>query len=257
MERNELGSDGDRDLLQLPDIGKFIATVRKRFNVSAEESRLLREKMRETAEIQAGGYLVREGERIHYSSLILEGFACRCKTSADGDRQIMEIQIPGDFVDLHSYPLEVLDHDICALSDCTIVKFPHEYITALIEESPRLGRILWFSTMVDASIHREWIVNIGSRSGKARIAHLLCELYCRSEVVGMAQNYSFILPLNQTQIGECLGFTQMHVNRMLKELREDGLATISAHRVRIQDWDGLSELAQFTDDYLYLKKRTA
>ena len=239
----------------LPDIWKFLATIRVRFSLSETEAGLLKDAMLDTAVFAPGEYLVREGQRIHYSSLILEGFACRCKDTPDGDRQIMEIQIPGDFVDLHSYPLEVLDHGICALSECRIVKFMHEDISRLIDESPRLARILWFATMVDASIHRQWIVNIGSSQGKARIAHLICELYCRCEVVGLTVDHSFWLPLNQTQIGECLGFTQMHVNRMLKELREQGLVTFQSQKVNIHDWDGLVELAQFDPDYLYLKKR--
>lgn len=239
----------------IPDIWKFLATIRTRFELSAHEVDLLSDAMRDTAVFAPGEFLVHENERIHYSSLILDGFACRCKDSADGERQIMEIQIPGDFVDLHSYPLEVLDHSICALSECRIVKFMHEDISRLIDESPRLARILWFATMVDASMHREWIMNIGSRSGKARIAHLFCELYHRCKVVNLTTNYSFWLPLTQTQIGECLGFTQMHVNRMLKELREQSLVTFQAQRVEIHDWDGLSELAEFDPNYLYLKKR--
>jgi len=251
----------DRDIMDsygresTPDIWKFLATVRRRFRLSEEEAGLLKDAMRETAVFAPGEYMVREGDRINYSSLILEGFACRCKDSPDGMRQIMEIQIPGDFVDLHSYPLEVLDHGICALSECRIVKFPHAEISRLIDESPRLARIMWFTTMVDASIHRQWIVNIGSRSGKARIAHLLCELYHRCKVVGLTTDHSYWLPLNQTQIGECLGFTQMHVNRMLRELREQGLVTLQSQKVKIHDWEGLSELAQFDPDYLYLTPR--
>ena len=254
QDRDPLDSAGRGSL---PDIWKFLASVRTRFALSETEAGLLKDAMCETAVFAPGEYLVREGERIHYSSLILEGFACRCKDSQDGERQIMEIQIPGDFVDLHSYPLEVLDHGICAMSECRIVKFMHADISRLIDESPRLARILWFATMVDASIHREWIMNIGSRSGKARIAHLFCELYSRCEVVGMTTDHTYWLPLNQTQIGECLGFTQMHVNRMLKELREKNLVTFQAQRVQIHDWNSLCKLAEFDPTYLYLTRREA
>ena len=202
-----------------PDIEKFVANIRRRYEFTASETLLLQDRITEIASFTPGEFLVREGEKIGYCSLILEGFAARCKETRGGDRQIMELQIPGDFVDLHSYPLEVLDHGICALAHCTIAKLYHKDITMLIDEHPRLARILWFSTMVDASIHREWIMNIGSRSGSARIAHLLCELYCRYEVVGLTQDRRFPFPLNQTQIGECLGFTQVHVNRLLRDLR--------------------------------------
>ncbi len=255
MSEDEKRVSVERDEGQRPDIGKFISTVRKRYEFSVAEAGLLEERMAETKVYEPGEYLVREGERIGYSSLILEGYACRCKDDPEGNRQIMEIQIPGNFVDLHSYPLEVLDHGICALSPCKIVKFYHHDISELIEKSPRLARILWFTTMVDASIHREWIMNIGSRSGKARIAHLFCELYCRSEVVGLASDHTYYLPLNQTQIGECLGFTQMHVNRMLKDLREEGLVSFRGQEVQIHNWEALRDLADFTSDYLYLSDR--
>ncbi|MFB0611135.1 Crp/Fnr family transcriptional regulator [Aurantiacibacter poecillastricola] len=240
-----------------PNIDKFVATVRKRYDFSPAEAELLRDRMTETQSYAPGEYLVNEGDRIGYSSLLLEGYAARSKDTSDGERQIMELQIPGDFVDLHSYPLEVLDHGICALSRCTIVKLHHEDISALIEAHPRLARILWFSTMVDASIHREWIMNIGSRSGKARIAHLLLELLCRCEVVGLADGDAYWFPLNQTQIGECLGFTQMHVNRLLKELREQELVVVRSQQVEVLDRDGLEKLADFNPSYLYLDERTA
>lgn len=247
----------DRRADEAVDIGKFVASIRRRYEFSDDEVRLLQERMAETQTFAPGEYLVREGERIGYSSLIIDGFACRCKDNLDGQRQIMEVQIAGDFVDLHSYPLEMLDHAICTLSHCTIVKFYHPDISEIIDLSPRVARILWFTTMVDASIHRQWIVNIGSRSGKSRIAHLLCELYSRSEVVGLADGYSYRLPLNQSQIGECLGFTQMHVNRLMRELREDGLATLQSQTVRIQDWEGLQKLAEFDPAYLYLNERAS
>ena len=240
-----------------PDIEKFVAKIRRRYEFTASEALLLQDRITELASFTPGEFLIKEGEKIGYSSLILEGFAARCKDTRAGDRQIMELQIPGDFVDLHSYPLEVLDHGICALGHCTIAKLYHDDITLLIEEHPRLARILWFSTMVDASIHREWIMNIGSRSGAARIAHLLCELHCRYEVVGLTKGHSFPFLLNQTQIGECLGFTQVHVNRLLRDLRESKLVSFQDRRAEIHDWDGLCDLADFEPSYLYLDKREA
>ena len=240
---------------EAPIIARFLRAIRQRFTLSDVEAQLLESKMLETQSYGPGDFLVLEGERVTYSSLLLEGYACRCKDDPHGDRQIMEIQIPGDFVDLHSYPLEVLDHAICALSDCKIVKFAHSDISQLVHESPRLARILWFATMVDASIHREWIMNIGSRAGKVRVAHLLCELFCRSEVVGLTDGHSYPMPLSQIQVGECLGFSQMHVNRLMRELREMGLVTMNSRRVDIHDWDGLREVAEFDATYLYLGSR--
>jgi CRP-like cAMP-binding protein len=104
--------------------------------------------------------IVPEEQRINFSSLLVEGPTCRSKYMENGERQIMEIDVPGDFVDLYSYPLEWLDHSVTSLTPCKIAKLPHDKITELISADPRLGRILWFATMVDASIHREWLVCI-------------------------------------------------------------------------------------------------
>ena len=238
-----------------PDISKFLATVRQRFSLSEHEGDLIAAHFQDVIELKAGDYLVREGQKVGYCSLILEGFAARFKETAAGERQIMEVQIAGDFVDLHSYPLEVLDHSIAALTPCKIARLPHRALTQLIEDHPRFARILWFATMVDASMHREWLLNIGTRNGMARIAHLMCEIYSRSQLVGLTEGNTFRFPLSQTQIGECLGYTQMHVNRMLKKLRESGLIAGTGQVVEILDLDGLKELGEFDPAYLYLSGR--
>ncbi|MEN7536030.1 Crp/Fnr family transcriptional regulator [Aurantiacibacter flavus] len=238
-----------------PDISKFLATIRQRFSLSEHEGDLIASHLQEVIELKAGDYLAREGQKIGFSSLILEGFAARFKETATGERQIMEVQIPGDFVDLHSYPLEVLDHSIAALTPCKVARLPHRALTRLIEDHPRFARILWFATMVDASMHREWLLNIGTRNGMARIAHLMCEIYSRSQLVGLTDGGKFRFPLSQTQIGECLGYTQMHVNRMLKKLRQCGLIAGTGQVVDILDWEGLRQLAEFDPAYLYLSGR--
>ena len=218
---------------------------------------MLAGRIQHTDTFERDEFMVREDERIHYSSLILEGFACRAKYNEDGSRQITQLQIPGDFVDLHSYPLEVLDHSIVALTNCKIAKLHHKDITDLIDHHPRLARILWFSTMVDAAMHREWIQNIGSREGKARIAHLICEIHARAEVVGLANGGTMAFPLTQAQLGECLGFSQIHVNRLLRMLREDGFLTFKEKTVTIHKMEEFCALADFDANYLYLTKRTS
>ncbi|MBH5322310.1 Crp/Fnr family transcriptional regulator [Aurantiacibacter sediminis] len=240
-----------------PDIEKFISTIRKRFDFSDAEAEKLSERITLTTTFDREEFLVREDERIHYSSLILDGYAARAKYNEDGSRQITQLQIPGDFVDLHSYPLEVLDHAIVALTPCTIAKLHHTDISELIDEDPRMARILWFSTMVDAAMHREWIQNIGSREGKARIAHLICEIHARSEVVGLADNGTFSFPLTQAQLGECLGFSQIHVNRLLRMLREEGYLTFKEKVVTIHKMEAFCDLANFDANYLYLSKRSS
>lgn len=235
-------------------IETLIAKIQQRSALSEEEQELLRSRMTEAVVYPAGSVMVTEGERIRHSLLLAEGLACRSKYMVDGARQIMEFEIAGDFVDLHSYPLERLDHSITAITDCRMIKLQHRDINSLIEQHPRFARILWFMTMVDASIHREWLVSLGSRSGAHRVAHLFCEMFHRSRVVGLTDGFTYDFPVTQADLGEALGFTSVHVNRVLRELRERNLATFQAKRVRIENLDVLEEFAQFDPGYLYLQR---
>ncbi len=238
-------------------IEKLIATIQERYAFSEEEADLLRSKMMETIDFKQGDVIVPEGREITYCSLLVDGFSCRSKYTADGARQIMEFNIPGDFVDLHSYPLEFLDHSITALTDCRVAKLQHKDLTSLIESNPRLGRILWFATMVDASIHREWLVCLGSRAGATRVAHLFCEMFYRLRIVGLTKDTSYSFPVTQTELGQALGFTPIHVNRVLKDLRDQGLLTFRNSTVDIHDLKALEETADFDPAYLYLERRSS
>lgn len=236
-------------------IDKLIAKIKKRYAFSDAEENLLRSKMREQVEFNAGDVMVAEGDEISYSSLLIDGLACRSKYTRDGDRQIMEFGIPGDFLDLHSYPLESLDHSVTAISDCRIIKLQHRDITELIRSHLRFARIFWFATMTDASIHREWLVNLGARSGVGRVAHLLCEMYFRLRVVGMTSGTSYHFPVTQDELGQALGFTPVHTNRLLRELRDRDLVTFRAKTVSIRDLADLQNVAGFDADYLFLEPR--
>jgi CRP-like cAMP-binding protein len=237
-------------------IEKLLLKIRHRYRFSEEQARALRAAIVDTQTFGADQIIVPEHEPVSFSSLLVEGLACRSKYLAEGERQIMEIDVPGDFVDLHSYPLEWLDHSVTALTPCTIAKVPHEKITALIVDDPRISRILWFATMVDASIHREWLVSIARRSALERIAHLFCEMYYRLKVVELTDGLSYDFALTQIEVGEALGMTPVHVNRMLRELKEKGLVTFRGKGVTIHDLAALERTAGFDPSYLFLESRS-
>lgn len=202
--------------------------------------------------VPAGGDLVREGARPEVSMLVLDGFSSRYRDAPDGSRQITAIHIPGDFVDLHSLLIKEMDHSVGALSACRVMHFPHVRLKALSETHPHLTRLLWLMTLIDASIHREWLA-AASRPAPEQIAHLLCELYVRLGVTGLiGADRSFTLPLTQTELGEALGLSAVHVNRTLQQLRSEGLFTWQNQTVRILDWDGLQRRASFDARYLHL-----
>lgn len=238
-------------------VDRYIRTIEQRFRLTDREIADLKAGFSEVRLHPAKETIVEEGKPIGYSTLIHEGYAARVKHTASGSRQITALHIPGDFVDLHSYPLERLDHSILALTECSVVRFPHDQITRLIETNVRFARLLWFSTMVDASIHREWLLNMGRRKGVERLAHFLCEVRCRSQIVGQVDDTgSFPLPMTQADLADALGFTPVHMNRVLAQLRNRNLARLENKTVRITDLEALEALAGFDPGYLYLQERT-
>ena len=236
-------------------IEKGLMKLRLRDEISAEEEATLRAAFSEIVDYPADQTIVRRGEEIGYSMLLIEGFLARYKDLSDGQRQITHVHVPGDFPDLHSFTLKHLDHSVMTLTPSRIAKIPHSRIAAITEQHPHLTRVFWFATNLDACIHREWEVSLGRRSAIERTAHLLCELRARLEVVGLADKTGFALPITQAELSECLGLTSVHVNRVLRDLRERGLCEFRSGRVTISDLGGLEAVAEFDPAYLYLEKR--
>jgi CRP-like cAMP-binding protein len=234
-------------------IETHLAKLRARDTISEEEERVIRDALGEVRLIPANTTCIRAGERLYHSTLLIDGLMCRYKDLPDGERQITELHIAGDFVDLHSFPLKKLDHNILALTPCRVVLVPHARLTEITERHPHLTRVYWFLTTLDAAIHREWVLSLGRRSAIQRIAHLMCELRVRLGLIGMADDGGFDLALTQSELSDCTGLTPVHVNRTLRELRERGLMDFRAKRVTITDMSGLIALAEFDDGYLYLE----
>jgi CRP-like cAMP-binding protein len=151
--------------------------------------------------------------------------------------------------------LKRLDHHMMTLTPCTVGILPHENLTRITERYPHLTRVYWFSTNLDAAIHREWAVSLGRRDALARTANLFCELHVRLRIVGLTDANSYQLDLTQADLAECLGLTSVHVNRMLKELRERELLEFRAGTVTILDLPELERVAEFDPAYLYLERR--
>jgi CRP-like cAMP-binding protein len=236
-------------------LGKLLLKLRARDEVTETEERVLRNAVSETKEFKADEVVVRAETETTASNVLIEGIACRYKDLGGGERQITELHVPGDFVDLHSFPLKRLDHHVLALTPCRFAIVPHERLKAITEQYAHLTRLLWFLAMLDASIHREWMLSLGRRPAVARIAHLFCEMNMRLGMVGLANGGSYDLPLTQTEMAECKGITAVHVNRTLKELREEGLVTFRGGSVTIHDLKRLEKVAEFNPSYLYLERR--
>ncbi|WP_306461776.1 Crp/Fnr family transcriptional regulator [Salinarimonas soli] len=181
----------------------------------------------------------------------------RYKLLANGNRPIMAYLIPGDLCDVHVSLLAQMDHSIATLSPCRIAYIPRERIDAIMNDHPRLARALWWATLVDEAILREWLVNHAHRPADQRLAHLLCEILLRSKAVGLTDDDSFELPITQDELGDTMGLSTVHVNRTIQHLRATGLITSQGRRVVVDDLERLMEFCGFNPNYLHQQSEAA
>lgn len=231
----------------------LVQKLERRDALSDIERQALSSLVVRTRSVRAGEILVREDDVLSESTLILEGFTARTKTLRDGKRQIMSLHVSGDFVDLHAFLLKRIDHSIEALTPCNVAAVAHRDLERITEQFPHLTRMLWLSTTIDAAIHRTWLVAMGRRSSIGQMAHFVCEMFLRLQVIGRTEELSFRLPLTQIALGDILGLSSVHVNRVLQDLRARGLLQWRDQMVTISDWDQLVDVAEFDPTYLSLE----
>jgi CRP-like cAMP-binding protein len=204
-------------------------------------------------ELGAGQDIVREGDRPSQCCLLLEGFAQRYKIVGEGRRQIMSFHIAGDMPDLLSLHLPVMDHSLGTTAPSKVGFISHQSLRRLIQQHPRIGNAFWRDTLVDAAVFREWMVGIGRRDARARIAHLFCELVTRMEVAGLAGEKFVRLPLTQSLVADALGLSTVHVNRVVQTLRAEGLIKWRGKGLTVTNWEGLKQAGEFDPAYLHLE----
>jgi CRP-like cAMP-binding protein len=203
---------------------------------------------------QAHEFIVRECDKPTHSCLLLSGYAYRHKVAGNGGRLIFSIHMKGDVVDLHNSILRQADHNVQALTAVEVALIPVNAIRQIAAERPQVGKAMWYETLVDAAIFREWTLNIGRRDARARTAHMLCEFAVRLQVAGLGSKSEYDLPLTQEQLGDALALTSVHVNRTLKALTEEGLIGRNRRAIRVLDFDELARVGDFDDAYLHLDR---
>jgi CRP-like cAMP-binding protein len=208
-------------------------------------------------ELQAYEDLICEGDQPRSVAILTQGFACRYKTLQDGGRQIVSFHVPGDALDLQSLFIDRMDHHVGTLTESTVLLIPHEALLDLFRRLPEIGTIFWHWSLIDASIVREWVTNVGRRDAYARMAHLLCELMTRMKVAGLAPGQECQLPLTQAELGDATGISTVHVNRMLQTLRANKLILLRSGSLTILNWDELKRVGEFDPGYLHLRQRAA
>ncbi len=199
-----------------------------------------------------GEEIIAEGDKVRDIHLVLTGLAARSKTLRDGDRQIMAFLIPGDLCDVEVFVLEAMDHSITAVGDTTCVLIPAKIVEDLLTEGSKLTKAMWWSTMTDSAILREWIVDHGSRDARERIAHLCYEMLIRYRIVAETTDDSFPFPITQEDLADATGMTPMHVNRTLQGLRSEGLIELRGKVLTVLDPKRLKKVAQYETNYLHL-----
>jgi CRP-like cAMP-binding protein len=228
----------------LRKLGNFTA-------LSEEESQAVIECCKDVRTVGAREDVISQGDRTGGVKLLLNGFACRYKTLEDGRRQIVAYFVPGDLCDLRVFILKRMDHSIGAIAPSRVATIAPDDMLKLMHTYPALTRALWWSTLVEEAIAREWILNVGQRNALERTAHLFCELLYRFRAVGLNEGLSCTLPLTQVELAETLGLSPVHVNRTLQELRRQKLITLDDGTLTIQNLQALEELSFFNAEYLH------
>ncbi len=236
-------------------ITAHLKKLKLRTAVSPEEERVIRGLITETRRIGPDKFVVRAGEELNVSLLLLDGWLVRSKDLPSGERQVMEIHVAGDFADLHGFTLKRLDHDVVTVTESLLGLVPHERLTEMTRDHPHLTRVYWLMTNIDASITREMALSLGQRSAISRMAHLFCELHVRLGIIDRTDGDTFEFPLTQRELSECLGLTVVHVNRTLQELRRRKVVETENRRITIVDRRSLEALAEFDPGYLQLEQR--
>ncbi|HEX8417390.1 MAG TPA: Crp/Fnr family transcriptional regulator [Methylobacterium sp.] len=210
-----------------------------------------------TRVLRSGQDIVRDGDCASQCCLILDGWLCRYKLLGEGRRQIFSFHVAGDIPDLQSLHIPLMDHSLATLTEATVALIPHEAVRDLTARFPGIAAVFWRDTLVDAAIFREWMTCMGRRSAFEHIGHLFCELYLKQEAVGLAGEHRCPLPITQVDIADAMGLSNVHVNRVLKEMRSQGLITLHSQTLVIQAWEKLLQLSEFDAAYLHLRKRSA
>jgi len=234
-----------------PTFDGMVRRLERRSPLGEDDRRALKHVQHSLRRVPAGGHIIRDGDRPEYCSLLLSGFAYRYKITGEGARQIISIHMAGEFLDLQNGFLQLADHSVQTLTEAEIALIPSQVIEELALTRPAIGRTLWIDTLIDASIFREWVVNVGRRDSRARVAHILCEFSLRLEAAGLAKGHTYELPMTQEQLADAVGLTSVHVNRVLKQLGEQGLISRDKRRLVIEDWARLRDVGDFNERYLH------
>ncbi|MBE2994188.1 Crp/Fnr family transcriptional regulator [Sphingomonas sp. CFBP 13603] len=229
----------------------LITKLSRVMTLSQEDCAALQAMWQDVRQTGARRDIIRDGDRPERVHLILNGWACRYKILKNGKRQITALLLPGDFCDLHVGVLDQMDHAIGAITSTTFAYVDRLQFEELTSSRPAIMRALWWATLVDEGVLRSWLVSLGVRTARERVAHLICELRERMRNIDREDGGQFAMPLTQPDLAEALGLTAVHINRVVRQLMKEGVLEIRKGQVTVLDLPALTEIAEFDPSYLH------
>jgi CRP-like cAMP-binding protein len=205
--------------------------------------------------LEASTYLTREGDVPDQCGVLGSGYAYRQKHTGDGQRQILALHIPGDPVDFQHLYLDIADHSVQMLTRGEVAFVARKDLRDLARGRPAVGNAIVLNILVESSIFREWVLNVGRRDARTRLAHVLCEFAIRMQKQGLSDGTGFELPITQEQLGDVLGLTTVHVARTLKSLETSGLINRTRRAITFPNLERLREVGDFNQRYLHLERQ--
>ena len=233
---------------------QLIRKLNQHAALDAEDEAAIRNLPVSSRLVEPGTYLIAEGDAPTHCLVLITGFAYRQKQTWTGARQILSVHIPGEAIDFQHLFLKVADHSVQVFTRSEVAWTPRELFQNLALTRPNIGRAIAICNAIEAAIFREWIVNVGRRTARERIAHLLCEFASKMAAQGLSDGNSIELPITQEQLADATALTSVHVNRTLRALETDGFIT---RRGRLIQFEGnaLWSLADFDSNYLHFGRQ--
>ena len=231
-------------------LAAFVRRLQLRSDLSDQEQGAIVALPGRAREVGAHREVVRPGDPTSQCCLVADGLLARFDQMLDGSRANTALHIPGDMCDLHSVVLPVAGWGIIALAKSVVVDVPHAALRQLAANFPAVALAFWRDTAADAAVLGKWVANLGRNDAPTRVAHLLCEMGRRMEDAKLGTRRRYRLHITQEQLGDTMGMTPVHVNRVLRILREARAADFQERYVEVFDLDRLMAIGQFDPAFL-------
>jgi CRP/FNR family transcriptional regulator, anaerobic regulatory protein len=219
----------------------------QKITLNASEKAALRKLESNQRRIRRGSLLLRENEPTGELYILREGWVFSFMILHDGSRQILRQYFPGDMLGLGGLTFAESNESLIAVTDSVVGVFDKPLLANILAEHPRLGPLFFLLAQAERAIANDRLAAIGRTTAKARVGALLLNMLDRLRMLDPTISNSFSLPLTQEEIGDSVGLTAVHVNRMMRALDEDGLIKRSGNMLHIRDEARLIRISNYVN----------